>query len=249
MTYSRKIIDGRGDNVVYTLTLRKEILFADGQYQHDKYEDLERLQQENFNRVKIPKFTIKWDGNALIYESEFINGDFVTSIQDYNILYEDIVLRDSDYSFIGSNRKNFIKDYRGDIYAVDLDEYGLYPYDVRKKKWDTALKFYGCILEHYRGANQLQVKIYGEGQCQTKLKQVIETMFSADIEKLPGDFACVIDGTHLSTLQEALDYLRDLYSEIRIQMKLDAGRSDHHHYGAGKESPLFDRNNRTLRYR
>ena len=135
---------------------------------------------------------------------------------------------------------------RDSIYAVDLDEYGFYPYDVRKKKWDTALKFYACILEHYRGVDQLQVEIYGDGQCQTKLKQVIETMFSADIKELPGDFACVIDGKRLSTLQEALDYLRDLYSEIRIQMKLDAGRSDHHHYGAGKESPLFDRNNRTL---
>ena len=56
----------------------------------------------------------------------------------------------------------------------------------------------------------------------------------------------MIDGKRLTTLQEALDYLRDLYSEIRIQMKLDAGKSDHHHYNAGKESPLFDRNNRTL---
>ena len=173
MTYSRKVIDGKGDNVVYTLTLSKEILFADGLDQFDKFTDLERLQKEDFNRVKIHKFTLKWDGNLLIYESEFINGDFVTSIQDYNILYEDIVLRDSDYSFIGSNRKNFIKDYRGDIYAVDLDEYGFYPYDVRKKKWDKALKFYACILEHYRGVDQLQVELYGDGQCHTKLKQVI----------------------------------------------------------------------------
>ena len=82
MTYSRKVIDGKGDNVVYTLTLRKEILFADGLDQFDKFTDLERLQKEDFNRVKIPKFTLKWDGNLLIYESEFINGDFVTSIQD-----------------------------------------------------------------------------------------------------------------------------------------------------------------------
>ena len=237
---------------IMTLTIRKEILFADGLDQHDAYKNLERLQTENFNRIKIPKFTIKWDGNMLIYESEFVKGETIRSISDYEIMYEDLVLRDSDYSFNTFRPQNFIKDWRGDIYAIDLDDYKEISIEDRVSKWERSMRFFGHVVRAYRGKHRLQVKIYGEGQRQTKLKQLIEGMFSANIqhEVLPpefyGDFAVKIDDKLYDDYKVVMDVLKSMYLEFRSQIELNAdGTFKFHDWKADRASVLFDSNNRT----
>ena len=232
---------------IMSLTLRKEMLFADGLDQHEVYENLEKLQSENFNRIKIPKFTVKWDGNLLIYESEFIKGETLRSISDYEIMYEDLVLRDSDYSFNTFRPQNFIKVWRGDIYAIDLDDYKRIPLEDRIGKWERSMRYYGHVVRAYRGKHQLQVEIYGEGQRQKKLKQLIEGMFSANIKELPGEYGCMIDGSYCATFEGTMDYLKSLYLEFRSQMDMDAdGVFQYHDWKADRASVLFDSNNRTL---
>ena len=231
---------------IMTLTIRKEMLFADGLDQHEVYTNLERLQTENFNRIKIPKFTIKWDGNMLIYESEFIKGDTIRSISDYEIMYEDLVLRDSNYSFNTFRPQNFIKDWRGDIYAIDLDDYKEISIDDRVGKWERSMRFFGHVVRAYRGKHRLQVTIYGEGQRQTKLGQLIEGMFSANIEYEEGDFAVKIDDKLYDNYKTVMDVLKSMYLEFRSQIELNTdGTFKFHDWKADRASVLFDSNNRT----
>jgi len=246
MTYSRIVRGEAREYDIYTLTIKKEMIFPDGIYQHTVYENLEKLQTENFNQIKVPKFTLRWDGNLIVYEAEFIKGKPIRSIKDYNILYEDIIERDSDYSFINMLPENYIKNDKGDLYVIDLDEYGYHPYEERKKRWEKYYGWYAPIIEKYRGTHQLNVDIYGDGQKQQKIKDVIEGMFNANITMHDGDYLVIIDDKKLYSLVETLDYLRDLYDEICLQINVNA-------HGAirsiKKASTLFNSNNRTLSYK
>ena len=246
MTYSRIVRGEAREYDIYSLTIKKEMIFPDGKYQRIVYENLERLQTENFNQIKIPKFTLRWDDDLIVYEAEFIKGKPVRSIRDYNILYEDIIERDSDYSFINMLPENYIKNDKGDLYVIDLDEYGYHPYKERKKRWEKYYGWYAPIIEKYRGTHQLHVSIYGKGQKQQKIREIIEGMFNANISMHDGDYLVIIDEKKLHTLEDTLDYLRDLYSEIRMQLDINA-------YGSirsvKKASTLFNSNNRTSYYK
>jgi len=246
MTYSRIVRGEAREYDIYSLTIKKEMIFPDGDYQHIVYENLERLQSENFNQIKIPKFTLRWDGDLIVYEAEFIKGKPIRSIKDYNILYEDIIERDSDYSFINMLPENYIKNDKGDLYVIDLDEYGYHPYEERKKRWENYYGWYAPIIEKYRGTHQLEVHIHGYGQKQQKIKDIIEGTFNANITMYDGDFLVTIDDKKLHTLKDTLEYLRDLYSEIRMQLDINA-------YGSirsvKKASTLFNSNNRTSSYK
>ncbi len=244
MTYSRRVSGIPKPYEIFSLTMRKEMIFADGI--DEAYDNLERLQKENFNRIKIPEFTFKIEGELLIYECQFIKGEPIRSIADYNAVFEDLVIRDSDYSFDTYRPENYIKDWKGDIYAIDLDDYRLFPEEQRIRKWERSIGFYGHVVTAYRGEHQLDVVIFGEGQRQKKLKQLIESMFNAVVKELPGDFGVVVDGKHLITFEDSMDYLRDLYLETRAQLNLDDNRTNKYQYRkAEKATVLFDSNNRT----
>ena len=246
MTYSRIVRGEAREYDIYSLTIKKEMIFPDGKYQRIVYGNLERLQTENFNQIKIPKFTLRWDDDLIVYEAEFIKGKPVRSIRDYNILYEDIIERDSDYSFINMLPENYIKNDKGDLYVIDLDEYGYHPYEERKKRWEKYYGWYAPIIEKYRGTHQLDVHIYGQGQKQQKIKDIIEGMFNSNIKMYDGDFLVTIDDKKLHTLTDTLDYLRDLYSEIRMQLDINAHGSIR---SVKKASTLFNSNNRTSSYK
>jgi len=229
--------------------MRKEMLFADGLDQHEVYSNLERLQKVKFNRIKIPDFTVKWDGNLLVLETEFIKGNHVRSIADYNIVFDELVLGDSEYGFDSYQPNNFIVSESGYVYPIDLDNYRHFTPDQRLKKWETTMGFWGHIVESYRGSKQLQVKIYGHGHSQSKLKKLVEGMFNANIEcgDLPpefyGDFYCKIGGETYDNLLDAMNCLKSLYIETRNEIELD-GLPKHYHKPK-KSSALFDSNNRT----
>lgn len=245
MTYARRCTTGHRIYQITSLTMKKEMLFADSNDMLEVFQNLHRLRDVKFSRVKIPEFTVVCDENVLIIESQFIKGHFLRSIADYNIVFDDIVLGESEYGFDSYAPHNFIVDDVGDIYAIDLDDYRYFPPKERLAKWEGAMGYWGHIVKSYRGSKQLQVEIYGEGQRQKKLKQLIEGMFNADIKRLPGNFCCKIDGKRYNTLEDAMDYLKSLYIETRNQLELEVSLPVHHRKPQ-KASVLFDSNNRTL---
>jgi len=243
MTYSRIVRGDAREYDIYSLTIKKEMIFPEGLDQHEKYTNLCKLQEEKFTHIKIPKFRCWIDGDLLVYESDFIKGKPIRSIKDFNNLYEDIIERDSDYSFINMLPENYIKDPKGNIYAIDLDEYGYHPYEERKEKWEKFYGWYAPIIEKYRGTYQLNVQIYGNDQRQKKIKDLVEGTFNANITMHDGEYLVIIDDKKLHTFVDTLDYLKELYSEIRMQMDINVNGAIR---SIKKSSELFDRNNRTL---
>tara|TARA_B110000483_G_scaffold207846_1_gene253062 strand:- start:94 stop:504 length:411 start_codon:yes stop_codon:yes gene_type:complete len=114
-------------------TLTKTIML------YDDYElyinNLQRLKTETFNRIKIPKFSFKLDDGELIIESEYIKGLFI----DYShsdIIYNDLVLKEGDYSFHDYNFTNFkINKFDNQIYAIDLDDFQKVDFRRRRENW------------------------------------------------------------------------------------------------------------------
>ena len=57
-----------------------------------------------------------------------------------------------------------------------------------------------------------------------------------------GEYLVIIDDKKLHTFVDTLDYLKELYSEIRMQMDINVNGAIR---SIKKSSELFDRNNRT----
>jgi len=243
MTYSRIVKGDASEYDIYSLTIKKEMIFPEGFDLHEKYNNLCKLQQEKFTHIKIPKFRCWIDGDLLVYESDFIKGKTIRSIRDFNNLYEDIIMRDSDYSFNNMLPENYIKDSKGDIYAIDLDEYGYHPYEERKKTWEKFYGYYAPFIEKYRGKYQIDAQVYGSGQRQRKIVDLLEGFFNSSVTHIPDDdYLVVIDTKEFYSFEETLDYLKSLYDEITLQLQVDArGASGIHK----KTSELFNSNNRT----
>ncbi len=114
-------------------TLTKTIMLFGSYDTH--IDNLQKLKTETFNRIKIPDFTFKIDDDKLIIESGYIKGHFI----DYShsdIIYNDLVLKEGDYSFHDYNPSNFIiNKYDNQIYAVDLDDFRKIDVNKRIENW------------------------------------------------------------------------------------------------------------------
>ena len=112
---------------------------------------LERLKKENFNRIHIPDFEYSVEGNIISYNTVFIKGWGVgIYVPDFaNIIYEDVVQRDSDWTFDDFGGSNFIVEHNTDkIFAVDFQSYNYIPNrDYRISKWEKLKKINFNILE------------------------------------------------------------------------------------------------------
>jgi len=112
---------------------------------------LERLKDENFNRVFIPDFDYRVEGNIITYDTAFIKGWGIgTFIPDFaNIVYEDVVLRDSDWTFDDYGMSNFIVEYNTDkIFAVDLQSYNYIPdRNHRETSWKKYTDFQSITMK------------------------------------------------------------------------------------------------------
>ena len=102
-------------------------------------EKLDRLQKEDFNRIHIPKFDYYAMDNAVRYRVEFIKGYSLGTISRFkDIIYEDVVNRESDWTFDDYGLANFVIEWKTDkIYAVDFTSYRYYPdKEERRNSWD-----------------------------------------------------------------------------------------------------------------
>lgn len=90
------------------------------------------LKNENFNRIKIPNYTLKRDDNVITVNVEFIKGEQLNYLNKdayKKIILEDLVLRLDVYgerkTFYDYAFKNFIiEDTTKELYYVDLEHYG-----------------------------------------------------------------------------------------------------------------------------
>ena len=100
---------------------------------------LDRLQKEDFNRIHIPKFDYYINRNAIRYRVEFIKGYPLGTVSKFkDIIYEDIVDRESDWTFDDYGLSNFVIEWKTNkIYAVDFTSYRYYPdKEERRNSWN-----------------------------------------------------------------------------------------------------------------
>ena len=98
----------------------------------------DKLKQDNFNRILIPDFDYSINDNLITYHQEYIKGYALGTISKYSqIIYEDVVIRKSDWTFDDYSMGNFVIEiYTNKIYMVDILSYCYYPdVDRRIKAW------------------------------------------------------------------------------------------------------------------
>ena len=105
---------------------------------------LERLKKENFNRIYIPDFEYTVNDKIVTIKTPFIKGFNVATLipQFANIIHEDIVQRDSDWTFNDFAPSNFIIDEDTEkIFAVDLQSYDYTPNKLKRESaWEMSKK-------------------------------------------------------------------------------------------------------------
>ena len=102
-------------------------------------EKLDRLKDENFNRISVPDFTYRIKNNVVVVESEFIkNKNEIAIISRKKEIIEDVVLRKSDWTFIDYHDSNFIiHETSNHVYSIDLLSYSYFPnIEERKSHWN-----------------------------------------------------------------------------------------------------------------
>ena len=149
MTYGE---DRTSTEIFTSFKLTKNIRFKNERELRAMIKKLDKLKNEKFNRVLIPNFdySIKIDKSRtyasdddaldhfLIYNVDFIKGYPVGTVTEpfASIVKEDIVERDSDWTFSDYHMTNFIVEAQTDkLYAVDFQSYSYIP--DKNLRWET----------------------------------------------------------------------------------------------------------------
>lgn len=145
MKYQSSIRDDTSSDafeVEIEFTLLKTVDCKNNKLKNIYINKLNRLKNENFNRVKIPKFTYSVDGTTVFCIIDFIKGEYINTLEQQQIIYEDIVCRKSDWTFVDYHNANFIiEEGTETIYSVDFQSYRFHPnLEKRKKTWATYLQ-------------------------------------------------------------------------------------------------------------
>ena len=134
-------VDQRTGRIQAKFTLTKEIDYSSEHYCDKKIDDLEKLQNDNFGKLKIPNFKIKrLDKKTLQIKCEYIKGRYPT-LEEMEIVKEYALYRKNDpynlYTLSAYHPNNFIVEYIPpyNIYAIDLDSYAIISIEKRLEKW------------------------------------------------------------------------------------------------------------------
>ena len=105
----------------------KEIDYLNEDIAIEKEEDYNHLKDKTFNRIHVPNFSFKRKDSSITYKSDYIKGIQIckhNKAKYKDIIFEDLVKRQSDYSFTGYYFTNFIiEEHTNRIYYIDLDDY------------------------------------------------------------------------------------------------------------------------------
>ena len=124
---------------------------------------LEKISNESFGRVLIPEFKITKCGYSspwvIEYESEYIKGHPARA-DEMKIIYEDVVLKDSEWSLNNYHPQNYIVDThvnQGYLFYVDLEDYG--PTSIQDRKDRFEIEYKNFIIETQATLNGLLNKV------------------------------------------------------------------------------------------
>jgi hypothetical protein len=119
---------------------------------HKTYESQERFDKivtrlnqlqkdkDTFTEIRVPSFSFTTEGLSIITTSEYIKGQFVGH-NFSNILYRELVERESPWTFTDYTIGNFIKsEYNNILYCVDFESYKKMEISKRKEQWNRQRK-------------------------------------------------------------------------------------------------------------
>ena len=200
-----------------SFTIRKEMVFSDVAFVEKVVGNLKKLVSEKFHNVVVPEFQYKANHHLLEIEMEYIKGDFIRSIHHYNVIYDELVERDSNYSWSDYNPQNFIvKDDR--IYVIDLDSFGYIEYEHRKAKWENQFGIFAPLIRSYKGCKQLDAKLSCSDLDYIRLRKLLVSVFNAKVERVEEEYFAKIDNSTYNNLEELMSYLRLLYTHLQNEM-------------------------------
>lgn len=206
-----------------SFTLKKEMVFSSVKKLDKVVNNLNKLKNEKFYNVIIPDFTIEVNDHILQVEMEYVKGDYMQSIHHYNIVYDELVARDSDWSWTDYAPRNFIvRDDR--IHVIDLDSYGYIKFEDRQRKWDESYGIFAPLIRSYRGVNQIDVKLSCNNLDYVRLKKLLINVFNARVERVEENYFAKIDNSTYNNLEELMSYLRLLYSYLQDEMNQNPPR-------------------------
>ena len=194
-------------------TLKKEMVFSSVKLLKVVEKNLILLQKEKFTNVVIPNFTYEIDDHVLYIEMDYIRGTYPKSIHHYNIIYDEFVERQSDYSCTDLNPMNFIVN-NDRVHLVDLDSFGYVEYEQRVQDWEMHFGIFAPIIRNYKGKMQMNVDLSCNNLDYLKLKKLLEHLFNAKVSRSVSPYFACIDGTKFYNLENTMKYLRELYEEI-----------------------------------
>ena len=122
------------DNSSWDLMICKTITYQRKEQLRRVVLAMHKLKSENFSSIKIPLFDFSTEGMVLRYYAQYVKG-IPISKWELMTLYDELVERDSDFSFTDYSFGNFIKNDDG-IWAVDLNSYSETPMTMRKDLWN-----------------------------------------------------------------------------------------------------------------
>ena len=128
-----------------SFSLRKEMIFNEETYDKEHWRiRLDRLQREDFNRIKIPRFNYEMVDNRILFEIEFIKGRQLgaTTFMDWrDVIKEDLVDREDDWGFGDLKPENFIIEKNtNNLYLVDFETYDPRDRQYKLSEWNKYLK-------------------------------------------------------------------------------------------------------------
>ena len=115
---------GSDSNRNTSFKLHKTIIYDWQPHAIKSHRNLNELKKHTFNRVHIPPFIVSLEGKTVHIEMEYIKGAHLAS-HEMQIIYEDCVLKEGEFSIRNFTHRNFIREDETDkIYYIDLEDVG-----------------------------------------------------------------------------------------------------------------------------
>ena len=127
-------------NIVHKSLLMVHTVSYDSRHLESQVENLRKLRESDYNRIKIPNFEFNVYKNVLTIHMDYIKGKQITLEKRYlykDIIYEDLVCSRNPVSVLGYTIENFIISKEDkQIYFIDLTDIGISTVSQRKRQYN-----------------------------------------------------------------------------------------------------------------
>ena len=128
-------------NIVHKSLLMVHTVSYDSRHLESQVENLKKLRECDYNRIKIPNFEFNVYKNVLTIHMDYIKGKQITLEKRYlykDIIYEDLVCSKNPVSVLGYTIENFIISKEDkQIYFIDLTDIGISTVSQRKRQYNS----------------------------------------------------------------------------------------------------------------